>query len=128
MKEFFCGIVEKDGSLLLIQRGNKLGYGKWAFPGGKAEEGESSEEAVAREVEEETGLSVVVGSKVYEFYHSPEERVQWFACDYLSGKLQKAGDALDARWVAREKVLNFDLREGHDEAFKAYLGKVNASI
>lgn len=121
MKEYFCGIVEKDNELLLIQRGNRLGYGKWAFPGGKAKENESSKEAVAREVIEETGLSVAVGDKVYEFYHSPEERVQWFVCKYLGGELQPTSDTLDGRWIEKDGVFDLDLREGHNEAVKVYL-------
>ncbi|TFV83240.1 NUDIX domain-containing protein [Blastococcus sp. CT_GayMR16] len=55
------GAVVHDaaGRLLLIQRGHDPHRGLWSLPGGRIEPGESPEEAVVREVREETGLEVV---------------------------------------------------------------------
>lgn len=57
-----AGAVVRDdrGRLLLVRRGQEPGLGQWSIPGGRVEPGESAAEAVAREVEEETGLRVVV--------------------------------------------------------------------
>jgi 8-oxo-dGTP diphosphatase len=54
------GAVVHDpaGRLLLIQRGHDPHRGLWSLPGGRVEAGESPEEAVEREVQEETGLRV----------------------------------------------------------------------
>ena len=54
------GAVVHDaaGRLLLIQRGHDPHRGAWSLPGGRIERGESPEEAVVREVHEETGLAV----------------------------------------------------------------------
>jgi 8-oxo-dGTP diphosphatase len=54
------GAVVHDtrGRLLLIQRGHQPHQGLWSLPGGRIEAGESPEEAVIREVREETGLAV----------------------------------------------------------------------
>jgi ADP-ribose pyrophosphatase YjhB (NUDIX family) len=54
------GAVVRDdaGRLLLIQRGHDPHRGLWSLPGGRIEPGESPEEAVVREVREETGLTV----------------------------------------------------------------------
>jgi len=49
-------IIIKNGKVLLIHR-IKEGKEFWVFPGGRIEEGETAEEAVAREVKEETGLT-----------------------------------------------------------------------
>src|SRR5258707_14303163 len=55
-------VIEDDaGRLLLIKRGHDPGRGLWSVPGGRVEAGETAEEAVVREVREETGLIVVTG-------------------------------------------------------------------
>lgn len=54
------GIVIQDGRVLLIERGNEPFAGMYALPGGFMDHGETSEEAVVREVEEETGLRAEV--------------------------------------------------------------------
>ena len=57
------GAVIKDdaGRLLLILRGHEPGLGLWSIPGGRIEPGETDEQAVVREVLEETGLAVTCG-------------------------------------------------------------------
>jgi 8-oxo-dGTP diphosphatase len=50
--------IVKDGLVLIGQRLNAHGGGSWCFPGGHLEFGESWEECAAREVKEETGLSI----------------------------------------------------------------------
>lgn len=58
------GVVVLDGKLLLVRRGQYPFEGILALPGGFVEYGETVEEAVMREVEEETGLSCKVGRLV----------------------------------------------------------------
>ena len=55
-------IVPRDGKVLMIRRGTELGYGLWGLPGGYVDRGEVVEKAAAREVWEETGLEVEIGS------------------------------------------------------------------
>ncbi len=58
-----CAICEKDKKILIARRAadQKLA-GKWEFPGGKVEDGESPEECLKRELEEEFGIQAEVGS------------------------------------------------------------------
>ncbi len=57
MIEVVCGVFVRDGRLLIVQRkpGGRHG-GCWEFPGGKIEAGESVEQSLVRELDEELGV------------------------------------------------------------------------
>jgi 8-oxo-dGTP diphosphatase len=54
-------VVVHEGRLLLVRRGRGAATGLWSIPGGRVELGERLEDAVVREVAEETGLPVLIG-------------------------------------------------------------------
>jgi 8-oxo-dGTP diphosphatase len=92
------GAVVHDpaGRLLLIQRGREPSRGAWSLPGGRVEAGESAEEAVEREVLEETGLRVRAGALVGRVRLPGDSvlyDVQDFACELVEpGATPVAGD------------------------------------
>lgn len=102
-------VVLAQGQALLIQRGNPPGRGLWSLPGGAVELGESLEQAVAREVREETGLEVEPGPLLGVFERrltDAQGRLEYHyvLLDYLCilevAPAPKAGDdAQAARWV-----------------------------
>jgi len=57
-------VLDDAGRLLLVRRGHDPHAGLWSLPGGRVEDGESDEQAVRREVLEETGLRVSAGAVV----------------------------------------------------------------
>lgn len=58
--EVVAAIIRKEGRILATQRGYGEYAGGWEFPGGKVESGESAEEAIIREIEEELGVAIQV--------------------------------------------------------------------
>ncbi len=97
------GIVVEQGSVLLIRRRNPPFAGCYALPGGFVDYGERVEAAVAREVQEETGLAVAV-DRLVGVYSAPDRdpRGHTVSVAYLvhrvGGTLAGADDADDARF------------------------------
>jgi 8-oxo-dGTP diphosphatase len=135
------GIVIRGADVLLIRRGQPPLKGRWSIPGGLVEVGETLNAALAREIEEETGLRVRVLRMLGVFeriIHARRARgkVQYhyvlidFLCEPRaprrgSGRrdtLQPSTDVVDARWVSRDDLGRFRLstatRDAIDEAFR----------
>jgi 8-oxo-dGTP diphosphatase len=105
-------VTDADGRLLLIQRGREPGKGLWAVPGGKVEWGEEMREAARREVEEETGLEVVVGEVVWvgEVIEESHHIVLVDFAGQVTGGMLQAGDDADAvRWVGLDEAATLPL-------------------
>lgn len=64
-------VILMDGKLVLVRRGKEPAKGRWALPGGFLEYGESTEEGVVREVQEETGLNTL-SMRLVNVYSDPE--------------------------------------------------------
>ena len=93
------GLVSRDQQLLFIRRNVDPGRGLWALPGGFVERGEPVEEAVRREVREETGLSVSVDGLVGLYSESGSPIVlAAYAASYVEGDL--AGDPAEVQETA----------------------------
>jgi 8-oxo-dGTP diphosphatase len=111
------GAIIKDqaGRLLLIKRGHQPGAGLWSVPGGRVEPGETDEQAVIREVREETGLSVRPGRLVGTLRRHGGGWVfdiRDYAATVIGGTLTAGDDAADARWVDQAELASLPLTEG----------------
>ena len=110
-------VVMKDGDVLLIRRGKAPKLGSWSLPGGAQELGETIEEAVIREVFEETGLQVRILSllDVIDLIERDRDgiRYHYTLIDYLAemtgGTLAPGTDAADARFFSLEEALALPL-------------------
>ncbi|MET1133858.1 MAG: NUDIX domain-containing protein [Aeromicrobium sp.] len=106
-------VVDDDGRILLVLRGREPGRGLWSVPGGKVEPGETLEEACAREVREETGLTVKVGDELWSVRlptgDGREYEIHDFAATVTGGTLRAGDDADDAAWFPVEDLATLPL-------------------
>ena len=79
--EVVIAAIEHDGRYLIARRppGKPLA-GKWEFPGGKLESGESAREAIAREVHEELDLEVLSARQILTYFHQYPDQWIRFTC------------------------------------------------
>jgi mutator protein MutT len=106
-------VIVKENKILLEKRKNTPGRGKWSIPGGLVELGENLEQAVIREVKEETCLDVAELSLIdvvddVEFDNDGKVRYHFVIIDYnvkvTSGVPKAASDAGELRWVPFNEV------------------------
>ncbi|WP_433946496.1 NUDIX hydrolase [Paenibacillus sp. SN-8-1] len=94
-------LPDKELRILLIRRGGHPFLGKWALPGGFVRPNETTEQAAARELHEETGVRDVYLEQLYTFSDiGRDPRTRVISCSYMalvdSDQLQlKAGDDAD---------------------------------
>jgi mutator protein MutT len=101
-------VVLDAGRVLLVRRAQEPLKGEWSLPGGAVEVGEALENAVVRELREETGLDVEVGAVVEvldRIRRDPDGRVEYhyviidYACTVRRGRLAAGSDAAAAHWA-----------------------------
>jgi 8-oxo-dGTP diphosphatase len=104
-------IIENNGKILLKLATRGVGKGKWNFPGGKADNGETPEQAAIRETFEETGLKIDKLEKVayLKFYDWGELAFDCYVykAGSFSGKLHETEEG-PLKWFDK-KNLPFDL-------------------
>ena len=114
-------VVLDNGRVLLVCRGKPPLMGKWSLPGGMVELGETTREAIRREVAEECGLEIRVGEVagiLDRVVRDAEGRIRyhWVLVDYVafleSGTLCAASDADEAQWVDVDDVERLDTTDG----------------
>jgi len=118
------GIIENErGEILVSQRFDPKvpkAHLKWDVPGGKIEKGESSREALLREITEETGLEVKIlkrlGKPIFPIWELEDSllhiKLYCYYCRFLNGEL-KLGDhrIKDLKWIKKSEIANFDFLE-----------------
>jgi 8-oxo-dGTP diphosphatase len=109
-----CALVDADGRVLLSQRPEgKALAGLWEFPGGKVEPGETPEETLIRELQEEIGVEtqaaclapLTFASHTYETFHL---LMPLFVCRRFSGiPTPREGQVL--KWVRPKKMRDYPM-------------------
>lgn len=106
---------------MLVERGKEPLKNYWSLPGGIVETGEKLEDAVRRELLEETGLQIQPTS-VFEIFErimpGEDGRIEYhyvlidYICRVTGGELCAASDVSRAAWVTQEDLRRFRLTEG----------------
>ena len=111
-------VVFKDDLVLLIKRGRPPRQGIWSLPGGLQETGETVFAAAAREIREETGLTVEVielVDVVDSITHDEQDRTQYHytlvdvRAEWRAGEAVAADDAEAVTWAKLDGLAAFDL-------------------
>ena len=104
-----CCYCRENRSLLMVKRGGHPFIGKWALPGGFLEPDETAEQAVRRELAEETGVNAdaIIQLRAFSDPHrDPRTRIVTVAYIAVLDRLPDAragDDAADAKWFALER-------------------------
>jgi 8-oxo-dGTP diphosphatase len=126
----FAGGMPDGPGVLLVKRRFPPLEGRWSLPGGALELGETLEAAIAREVVEETGLDVAIGSIVEVFdriLRDAEGRVQYhfvlvdFVCRPLGGRLAAGSDVADVAIADPHHLDEYDLDDKAAAVIRAAL-------
>jgi ADP-ribose pyrophosphatase YjhB (NUDIX family) len=105
--------VQKDGLLLLVQRGLEPWYGKWYLPAGFVEVDEEPDHAAVRETYEETGLIVKINKIVDLYTYNDDPRGNGIVLLYdavvTGGALTPSSEALQSGFYSPEQIKNMPL-------------------
>lgn len=97
-------IRSTDDRLILVRRAIEPGYGKWVFPGGYVDRGESLAEAAVREAREECGLDVRLDSLVNIYSYGRSPVIVVYAATALGGTLCVDDECLESAAVTASEI------------------------
>lgn len=128
-------IIFHQDRILLVERGREPLKGWWSLPGGAVEVGERLEEAIRREVLEETALRVRV-DRLFEIFErimrDDEGRAEYhyvlmdYVCEYSEGTPAPGDDVSGVAWVSRPDLARYRLTEGtRDVIERAFAAHAN---
>jgi 8-oxo-dGTP diphosphatase len=116
MVQVVAGIIEREGKILIGQRMPEQSHPlKWEFPGGKVEPGETPQQALARELEEELGIRITGAREVerYSYTYRGKNPIDliFFRVTGFEGEPQNR-IFHEMRWDLPANLASFDFVEG----------------
>ncbi len=110
-KKVIAGIIVKENKILIAQRAKKDDLcGKWEFPGGKMESGETEQECLKRELFEEFGIEAEIGeyfcSSYFEYKDTPMEMLAYYVTSFSNEFILYEHKQI--KWVEKRELLLYD--------------------
>lgn len=135
MQKVTCAIIVKQNKTLISQRGENTDHPyKWEFPGGKLMRGETPENCIIREINEELCIETGIQDSMIAIQHDygfKQIELIPFICQIKSGVI-KLNEHIAYKWISYEELFNTDFSEADKkliqlaenlEILKKYLGK-----
>ena len=119
-----AGIIINQNKILIGKRKDKdIGGGKWEFPGGKIEVGETNSEALERELYEELGISVKIGKELMNYEHMFKTTIYNISfMEIIEYKGEICNNAhSEIKWVRFSNLLEYDFISGDDRFIQSFL-------
>lgn len=122
-----CAIIEHNGKVLIAQRNSRTSNAHhWEFPGGKQEEGESAEECLLREIQEELSIDIFITGKLNPvIHHYPDKtiRLMPFICSFEGGPVYPK-EHKNVLWVKPDEIPGYEWSAADIKVWMQYLKKV----
>ncbi|HBW74299.1 MAG: NUDIX hydrolase [Candidatus Magasanikbacteria bacterium GW2011_GWA2_45_39] len=101
-------IIEHEGRVLVGKKINSNNFlsNAWHIPGGKLKHGETEQQALAREMKEETGIEIKIGRFLGERdVPGSGVKARWYLCIPLTQDLRAGDDLAEVKYVPKSEVL-----------------------
>ncbi len=121
-------MVDKQQQILITQRPrSKSRSGYWEFPGGKIENGETPEQALIRELQEEIGVRPLEFHPMMQYHYDYPEHsalLEVFIINRFEGEPQSLEDQ-EILWIGLNEFPNFNFLEANQKMIEVLLQKLN---
>lgn len=115
------GLIRNDDKILIAQRlFNDIFAGLWEFPGGKQKSGETLEQCLVREIDEELDIEIQIDKKVMSVTHKYDHlqiTLHVFLCTFHSGTLELK-EVQDCKWIEFSELNLYEFTEADQKVIK----------
>ena len=130
MVKVVAGVIERDGRILIARRRKEDKFGgKWEFPGGKVKPGETPQESLTRELEEELGIKTriceFICSSRFTYPHISVE-ILAYKVTYISGSLHLT-DHDRIEWVRPDEIGDYDFLDADRPIIDRVVQSINCN-